>query len=132
MNNVRGVRVMWCSIMRTSLALFALALGTAFFVSLCAAQAPAQSAAAKECFRLHAQPVDQIHFGQHERVYKQWVNVCRQAAAAEPDNIQIRHILARSLMATGQREEAIPLWRDLAAQHNDAGAALRRELQSPP
>src|SRR5262245_52208327 len=90
----------------------------------CAAQTSAQSAAAKECLRLNAQPADQIPWGQHERVYKQWVDVCRQAATAEPDNVQIRHILARSLMATGQRAEAIPLWRDLAAQHNDAAAAF--------
>src|SRR5262245_13300531 len=83
----------------------------------------AQNAAAKECLRLHAQPADQIPWGQHERVYKQWVDVCRQAAAAEPDNLQIRYILARSLMATGQRAEALPLWRDLAI-HNDEAEAL--------
>jgi len=93
-------------------------------ITPCAAQTPAQSAAAKECLRLNDKPADQIPWGQHEHVYKQWVDVCRQAAAAEPNNVQIRHVLARSLMATGQRAEAIPLWRDLAAQHNDAAASF--------
>ena len=55
---------------------FALALGTLVFVAPCAAQAqaPAQSAAAKECLRLNAQPADQIPWDQHERVYKQWAD----------------------------------------------------------
>src|SRR5262245_16474723 len=54
--------------------------------------AHAQGAAAKECQRLHAQPADSIPWGQHERIYRQWVEVCRQAAAEDPKNPQIKHI----------------------------------------
>lgn len=91
--------------------------------SLSAAQAPAQSAAAKECLRINAKPADQIPWDEHERVYKQWAEVCRQAGAEDGSNLQIKHILGRALMASGQREEAITIWRELAAQ-NDAGAAF--------
>jgi len=109
--------------LRPSLALLILGSLAGLTASPCMAQAPAQSAAAKECLRLDAKPADQIPWDQHERVYKRWVEVCREAAAADGNNQQIKHVLARSLMATGQRAEAIPLWRQLAEQ-NDAGAAF--------
>lgn len=85
------------------------------------AQAPALSAAAKECLRIYATPADQIAWDQHEQVYKHWVEVCRQALAGDPDNMNLKHILGRSLMATGQRSEAVKIWRELGAK-NDAAA----------
>jgi len=109
--------------LRSSLAVLVFALAEGLTASPSTAQTPPQSPAAKECLRLDAQPADQIPWDQHERVYKQWVEVCREAAAADGNNQQIKHVLARSLMATGQRAEAITLWRQLAEQ-NDAGAAF--------
>jgi tetratricopeptide (TPR) repeat protein len=89
--------------------------------SPCAAQAPGQSAAAKDCLRINGTPADQIPWDQHERVYNHWVEVCRQAMADDPDNLNLKHILGRALMATGQREEAITIWRKLG-EKKDAEA----------
>src|SRR5262245_61296013 len=87
----------------------------------CTAQAPAQSAAAKECLRLNAQPTDQIPWDQHERVYKQWANVCQQAMTTDGGDIRIKKATARAFGANGQREKEIVLLREMAAQ-NDAEA----------
>jgi lipoprotein NlpI len=85
--------------------------------------AQAQSATAKECLRIDATPADQIPWDEHERVYKQWVEVCRQAMKTDADNIRIKKATARAYGATGQRAEEIVLLREMAAQ-GDAGSYL--------
>jgi tetratricopeptide (TPR) repeat protein len=101
---------------RPVLALFFLGSVAAVILSPCAAQAPAQSAAIKECLRLDAQPADTIPWDQHERVYKQWVEVCRQAMTTDGGNIRIKKAMERAFGATGQRAEEIILLREMAAQ----------------
>jgi tetratricopeptide (TPR) repeat protein len=108
---------MRCPITRKSLALFALALGTMHFVAPCAAQPLAQGAAAKECLRLNAQPADQIPWDQHERVYKQWADVCQQAMTTDGGDFRIKKATARAFGASGQREKEIVLLREMAAQN---------------
>jgi tetratricopeptide (TPR) repeat protein len=95
-------------------------LALSFLVSVaaatspCAAQAP--SAAAKECLRVDAQPADTIPWDQHERVYQQWVEVCRQAMTTDGSDIRIKKATARAYGATGRREDEIVLLREMAAQ----------------
>jgi len=108
--------------MRTLLALLLVSVAVST-PSLSAAQVPAQSTAAKECLRLDAKPADSIPWDEHERVYKQWVEVCRQAMATDAGDIRVKKATARALGATGQRAEEIVLLREMAAQ-NDAGAAF--------
>ncbi len=95
-----------------------LILGAAVALSPGAAQA--QSAAAKECLRIDAQPANSIPWDQHERVYKQWVEVCRQAMTTEAGDIRIKKVMARAYGATGQRAEELALLRDMAAQGDAA------------
>jgi TPR repeat protein len=104
---------------RIWIALFALVL----FSSAAAAQAPAQGAAAKECLRLDAQPADTIPWGQHERVYKQWAAICREAMTTDAGDIRIKQATARALSASGQADDQVKLLRELAAQ-NDADSYL--------
>ncbi len=99
---------------RPFLALFFLGSVAAAAISPCAAQA--QSAAAKECLRLNTQPADQIPWDQHERVYKQWAEVCGQAMKTDGGDIRIKKATARAYGATGRREEEIVLLREMAAQ----------------
>jgi tetratricopeptide (TPR) repeat protein len=80
-----------------------------------------QSAAAKECLRLEAQPADQVPWDQHERVYRQWAEVCQQAMTTDGGDIRIRRATARAFGASGQRDKEIVLLREMAAQ-NDAEA----------
>ena len=108
---------------RPFLALFFLGSVAAAAISPCAAQAPAQSAAAKECLRLDAQPADQIPWDQHERVYKQWADVCGQAMKSDGGDIRIKKATARAYGATGRREKEIVLLREMAAQ-GDAGSYM--------
>ncbi len=109
------------AMVRRFLALTCLVLVAVEATSACAAQAPAESAAAKECLRIRAMPADQIPWDQHERVYNHWVEVCRQAVAGDPDNMNLKHVLGRALMATGQHVEAIKIWRELG-EKKDAEA----------
>jgi len=83
-----------------------------------AAQVPAQDAAAKECLRINSTPADRIPWDQHESVYNHWVAACREALANDPDNLSLKQILGRALMATGQRAEAITIWRELGEKNN--------------
>ncbi len=57
------------------------------------------------------------------KIRENWVAACRQAAAAEPANLRLEHLLARALSSTGRRDEAIVLWRELGEQ-NDADTAF--------
>jgi lipoprotein NlpI len=98
---------------------FPVLLGAAA-VTLLPIAAGAQNAASKECLRINATPADQIGWNEHERVYNQWVEACRQALASEPDNMQLKHVLGRALMATGRRPEAIKIWRDLGDKKDAA------------
>ena len=109
--------------LRPSLKLLILGSVAGMMVSPCMAEAPAQSGAAKECLRLDAKPADSIPWDEHERVYKQWVEVCRQAMATDAGDIRVKKATARALGTTGQRAEEIVLLREMAAQ-NDAGAAF--------
>jgi TPR repeat protein len=103
-------------------ALNAFVIGVALLVGVpCAAQAPAQRAAAKECLRLNAVPADQIPWDQHERVYKQWAAICEQALASDNADISVKRVAARAYGASGQRENEIVLLREMGAQ-NDAEA----------
>lgn len=96
-------------------------LGSLALLSPSAAQA--QGAAAKECLRLDAQPADSIPWDQHERVYKQWVEVCREAMKIDGSDSRIKKATARAYGATGQRAEELALLRDMAAQ-GDAQAYM--------
>ncbi len=87
---------------------------------LSAQGAAGQGAPAKECQRLNDATFDG-DWDERARIRKVWVDVCRQAAASEPTDRHIKHMLARALTANGQRAEAIPLWRELGDQ-NDAEA----------
>ncbi|MGZ6023245.1 MAG: tetratricopeptide repeat protein, partial [Rhizomicrobium sp.] len=85
------------------------------------AQITGQKNPAAECLRLDAGP--SFGFGDEaDRTRENWVAVCRQALDADPGNQRIKQVLARSLMANGQRADAIPLWRELADQNNAAAA----------
>ena len=57
-----------------------------------------------------------IPWDQHERVYKQWVEVCRQAMTTDGGDIRIKKAMARAFGATGRREEEIVLLREMAVQ----------------
>ena len=103
--------------MRLSLVLLAILL-PAF-----ANEAAAQSAAAKECLRLDAQPADEIPWDQHERVYKAWAETCRQAMMTDGGDIRVKKAAARAFSASGNSAEQVKLLRDLAAQ-NDADSYL--------
>src|ERR1700690_4307313 len=94
----------------TFLVLLFLGLVAAANLLPCVAQA--QSAAAKECLRLDAQAADAIPWDQHERVYKQWVEVCRQAMATDGGDIRVKKASARAFGATGQRAEELVLLRE--------------------
>ena len=108
------------SMVRRFLALFFLGSVAAAAISPGAAQAPAQSAAAKECLRLDAQPADQIPWDQHERVYKQWAEVCRQAMKTDGGDMRIKRATVRSYGASGQQVEELALLREMAAQGDAA------------
>ena len=83
---------------------------------------PPPKSPAEECQRINDGPFDQ-GWDEQARLRKRWIEVCRQAAASDPVNLHWKHVLARALTADGHHEEAIVLWRELAAQ-NDAGAAF--------
>lgn len=83
---------------------------------------PPPKSPAEECQRTNDGPFDQ-GWDEQARLRKRWIEVCRQAATSAPADPHIKHMLARALTADGQHEEAIVLWRELAAQ-NDAGAAF--------
>jgi hypothetical protein len=76
--------------LRPSRALLILGSLAGLTASPCVAQAPAQSTAAKECLRLDAKPADSIPWDEHERVYKQWVEICRQAMTTDAGDIRIK------------------------------------------
>ena len=78
--------------------------------------------AARTCLRINDNPIEG-DWDERAKIRETWVAACRQAAAADPSNLRLKHVLARSLMATGRRDEAIVLWRELAA-HDDADAAF--------
>ena len=82
---------------------------------------PPPKSPAEECQRINDGPFDQ-GWDEQARLRKRWIEVCRQAAASDRANLHWKHVLARALTADGQHEEAIVLWRELAA-HDDAGAA---------
>ena len=82
---------------------------------------PPPKSPAEECQRINDGPFDQ-GWDEQARLRKRWIEVCRQAATGDLANLHWKHVLARALSADGQHEEAIVLWRELAAQ-NDAGAA---------
>jgi TPR repeat protein len=98
-----------------------LASAAAASLAPAASQAPALSAAARECRRINDSTFSNYGWDEQARLRKTWIDTCRQAVAIDPDNLQLRHILARALTADGQHEEAIALWRDLGS-HNDAAA----------
>jgi TPR repeat protein len=100
---------------------FLLSASLAATITPAAAQAPAPSAAERECQRINDSSFSSYSWDEQARLRKTWIDVCRQAAAADPDNLNLRHILARALTADGQQEEALTLWRDLGAR-NDAAA----------
>jgi len=85
--------------------------------------ATAQSAAGKECLRLNAQPADSIPWDQHERVYKQWAEVCSQALKTDGRDIRIRKAAVRAYGASGRQAKELTLLRDMAAQ-GDAQASM--------
>jgi TPR repeat protein len=82
---------------------------------------PPPKSPAEECQRINDGPFDQ-GWDEQARLRQRWIEVCRQAVAGDPVNLHWKHVLARALTADGQHDEAIVLWRELAAQ-NDAGAA---------
>ena len=85
--------------------------------------------AARTCLRINDNPIEG-DWDERAKIRETWVAACRQAAAAEPANLRLKHVLARSLMATGRRDEAIILWRELA-EHDDADATEAAELGEP-
>ena len=95
-------------------ALLLLALG-----SLATAQA---SSPANQCLEFAAKPPDIQDQAAFKRGQQAWLEACRQAAAAEPNNTGVRLSLARVLHSFGERPEAVALWRAAIAQ-NSAEAA---------
>jgi len=87
-----------------------------------AGETPPTGEAARTCLRINDNPIEG-DWDERARIRETWVAACRQAAAAEPANLRLKHVLARSLMATGRRDEAIVIWRELA-EHDDADAAF--------
>jgi TPR repeat protein len=103
--------------------LLACVLFTAIWLGHCAgAETIPPGDAARTCLRINDNPIEG-DWDERAKIRETWVVACRQAAAAEPANLRLKHVLARSLMATGRRDEAIVLWRELA-EHDDADAAF--------
>ena len=105
-----------------SYALLACVLFTTTWLGHSASAETIQGDAARTCLRINDNPIEG-EWDERAKVRETWVAACRQAAAAEPANLRLKHVLARSLMATGRRDEAIVLWRELA-EHDDADAAF--------
>ena len=78
--------------------------------------------AARTCLHINDNPIEG-DWDERVKIRETWVAACRQAAAAVPANLPLRHVLARALMATGGRDEAIVLRRELA-ERNDVDAAF--------
>ena len=95
-------------------ALLLLALG-----SLATAQA---SSPVNQCLEFAAKPPDIQDQAAFKRGQQAWLDACRQAAAADPNNTGVRLSLARVLHSFGERPEAVALWRAAIAQ-NSAEAA---------
>jgi hypothetical protein len=105
-----------------SCALLACVLFTAWLGHSAGAETIPPGDAARTCLRINDNPIEG-DWDERAKIRETWVVACRQAAAAEPANLRLKHVLARSLTATGRRDEAIVLWRELA-EHDDADAAF--------
>jgi TPR repeat protein len=102
---------------RLGLLLFAIPLlaGIAF------APLAAQAAAADDCLKIDARPPDMFDRDARDKALKRWIEVCKQALDANPENVRLTRALARAYGADGQRESEIPLLRVAGAQ-GDADA----------
>lgn len=79
-----------------------------------------RESAADTCLRLSENPTDYISSEAMARRTETRLASCKQAFAAEPDNLHYKVAYARALPVS-QRTESIALWREAAAQ-NDAEA----------
>jgi TPR repeat protein len=105
-----------------SYALLAFVLLTMTWLGHSARAEAIQSEVARTCLRINDNPIEG-DWDERAKIRETWVAACRQAAAAEPANPRLKHVLARSLMTIGRRDEAIVIWRELA-EHDDADAAF--------
>jgi len=130
--------------MRSSVALFALALGTVLFVSPCNAQAPAQGAAAKECFWLHAQPAadpggaikplaEMLIKGEGGPADpKRAVSLLTNWRGSDVCQRRARNALHRRQIGATRPKKGIDLSLEIFTAGRLGPVVLRRELQSPP
>jgi TPR repeat protein len=73
---------------------------------------PAQSAPGRDC--LHITGVDfPGDWDAQWRARRAWVETCRQALAAEPDDKRIKKALGSAFAANGMHAESIALWHEL-------------------
>ena len=79
-----------------------------------------QESAGETCLRFSENPTDYISSEAMQRRTETRLASCKQAFAAEPDNLHYKVAYARALPVS-QRTESIALWREAAAQ-NDAEA----------
>ncbi len=73
---------------------------------------PAQSAQGRDCLQITGVdfPGD---WDAQWRARRAWVETCREALAAEPDDKRIKKALGRSFAANGMHAELIALWREM-------------------
>lgn len=78
-----------------------------------------------ECLRLQKSPPDfgMLETDDFRAQLKRWSDICKDAHAADPADEAIMLSLGRVLMSRGERAEALPLFRTVAAKDNVA--ALR-------
>ena len=78
---------------------------------------PAQSGQGRECLRITGVdfPGD---WDAQWRARRAWVETCRQALAAEPDDKRIKKALGSAFAANGMHAESIAIWRKLGDAHS--------------